>query len=225
MSDHVDGILGRSRWRALAQDTGDHLIDRYLGIDTARPVHYGDLEFGDESGGFYQASNWVNLLLLRQTLRQVGVTSGDVFIDFGCGKGQVLALAARFPFGRVIGLDLSPSLIAIAQRNVDQIRGRSRCRDIELVEQNALDYAIPDDLTIAYFYMPFPTSVFEQVVQHIDASLASHPRTFRIIYVEQGPDDPTVPGRYGFDHVLQRRRMAVYLRRPSEAPAPRMSDA
>src|SRR5690349_20603681 len=138
VTDQVDPTLGRTRWRAFVQDTGDQLIDRYLGIDTARPVHYGDLEFGDETGGFYQASNWVNLVLLRQVLRQIHVTSKDAFIDFGCGKGQVLALAARFPFGKVIGLDLSPSLIAIAQRNMDRIRAKSRCRDIQLVEQNAL---------------------------------------------------------------------------------------
>jgi SAM-dependent methyltransferase len=204
-------MLGRSRWRALLQDTGDNLFDRYLGIETARPVHHGDLEFGDDAGGFYQASNWVNLVLLAQALRRIHVKPTDSFIDFGCGKGQVLALAARFPFGKVIGLDLSPSLIATAQHNMDRIRAKSRSKAIELVQQNALDYEIPDDLTIAYFYMPFPTSVYEPVVRNIAASIARHPRTFRIIYLEQGPDDPAVPGRHGFERVVQRRRMAIYM--------------
>ncbi len=220
MNRHADVRLARTRWRALLQDAGDRALDRYLGIETARPVYHGELGFADGTGFHYQPSNWVNLLLLHQVLRGCRVTDADTFIDFGCGKGQVLALAASFPFRRVIGLDLSPGLIAIARRNMDRIATRSHCGAIELVEQNALDYTIPDDLTIAYFYMPFPTSVYERVVSAIADSLARHPRPFRIVYLEQGPDDPAVPGRYGFRQLFQRRRMAVYAHGAADGSEP-----
>jgi len=202
--------MGRSRLRALLQDGGDHLFDRYLGIETASVVHHEGLEFGEETGGFYQASNWLNLVKLHQVLRSWHVTRDEAFIDFGCGKGQVLALASRFPFGRVIGLELSPSLIAIAEQNAARIRPKARSGAIELVEGNALDYQIPDDLTVAYFYMPFPTSVFEVVVANIAASLERTPRRFRIVYLFQAPTDLPVPGQHGFRKVMEWRRMMIY---------------
>lgn len=208
----------RSRWRAIVQRTGDRLFDRYLGIETARPVWQGDLEFGAQAGLHYEASNWVNLLLLRQLLKEFSVSRADAFIDFGCGKGQVLALASRFPFGRVIGLDLSPSLIQHAERNMARLRGRGVAGAIELVQANALDYAVPDDLTVAYFYMPFPTPVYEAVLANIARSLAHRPRAFRIIYLEQSATDMEVPGRHGFRKVLQRRRMAMYSSAPTRVP-------
>jgi SAM-dependent methyltransferase len=209
----------RSRWRAIVQETGDRLFDRYLGIETARPVWQGDLEFGAEAGLHYQPSNWVNLVLLRQVLKGLSVSRKDAFIDFGCGKGQVLALASRFPFGRVIGLDLSPSLIEHAERNMARIRGRAVAGTIELVYANALDYPVPDDLTVAYFYMPFPTPVYEAVLANIAGSLARRPRAFHIIYLEQSPADKEVPVRHGFRKVLQRRRMAMYSSAPTREPS------
>ncbi len=201
----------RSRWRAVLQDSGDRLFDRFLGIETARPVWHGDLGFDAEAGHHYQASNWVNLVLLWEALKGLRVTSDDAFVDFGCGKGQVLALASRFPFGRVIGLELSPMLVEIAERNADRIRERARAGTIVLVHANALNYPIPDDVTIAYFYMPFPTWVYERVVASIATSLERNPRTFHIIYLEQAAADREVPGRHGFRMVLQRRRMAMYI--------------
>jgi SAM-dependent methyltransferase len=215
--------IQRSRWRGVVQDTGDRLFDRFLGIETSRPVWHGDLEFEADAGGYYQASNWVNLVILWRLLRALRVARNDVFIDFGCGKGQVLALASRFPFGRVIGLDLSPHLIRLASQNMARIRGRASAGTIELVQSNALDYAIPDDLTVAYFYMPFPTTVYEALVARVAESLTRAPRPFRIIYLEEAVSDKEVPGRYGFQKVLQRRRMATYVwaqgDRPSETAA------
>jgi SAM-dependent methyltransferase len=214
----------RSRWRAVLQDTGDRLFDRYLGIETAGAVWQGELEFGSEAGLHYQPSNWLNLVLLGQLLRDLRVSRSDAFIDFGCGKGQVLALASRFPFGRVIGLDLSPSLLERAERNMERIRGRATAGALELVQANALHYTVPDDLTIAYFYMPFPTPVYEQVAANIAASLARRPRTFRIIYLEQAAPDREVPGRHGFRLVKQRRRMAMYASTPDDRePQPVLS--
>jgi hypothetical protein len=50
------------------QDTGDRLFDRYLGIETVRPVWQQEIEFGADAGLHYQPSNWMNLVLIRQVL-------------------------------------------------------------------------------------------------------------------------------------------------------------
>ena len=43
---------------------------------------------------------------------------GDVFVDFGCGKGRVLFLAARYRFARIIGVELSERMAEQARRNL-----------------------------------------------------------------------------------------------------------
>jgi SAM-dependent methyltransferase len=210
----------RARWRGLLQNGGDRLLDRYLGTQTAGLVWHEELGFTPADGEHYQTSNWVNLILLRRVLRQLRPSDREVFIDFGCGKGQVLALAARYPFRRIIGLDLSDSLLAVAARNMERIRRRSRCDDIELVHMNALDYRLPDDVTVAYFYMPFPTSTYERVVSRLAESVDRNPRSISIIYLNEGPEDPDVPIRHGFRKVARQRRMAMYRLDPRAAARP-----
>ncbi len=40
-------------------------------------------------------------------------TSGDIFLDIGCGTGNILGHAARH-FGRAIGMDVSPGMLALS---------------------------------------------------------------------------------------------------------------
>src|SRR5690242_13468196 len=47
-----------------------------------------------------------------------------VFIDFGSGKGRALLMASEFPFRKVIGIEFSPELHAVAQNNIRQYRHR-----------------------------------------------------------------------------------------------------
>ena len=39
------------------------------------------------------------------------------FVDLGCGKGRALVVASERSFTRILGIELAPSLAAIAQRN------------------------------------------------------------------------------------------------------------
>jgi hypothetical protein len=70
----------------------DRILDR--GLDTSgnstQPEHraYGD-------GISYVPSPWY---VLPRALWYIGVSEGDTFVDFGCGKGRVVHQAARRPF-------------------------------------------------------------------------------------------------------------------------------
>ena len=46
------------------------------------------------------------------------------FVDFGSGKGRALLMASEFPFPRVTGIEFSPELHAIAQKNIREYRRR-----------------------------------------------------------------------------------------------------
>jgi hypothetical protein len=156
------------------------LFERPSGIQTGRVVQLEEVGLDAPHRVRHQPSGWLNL---RRILRKSEVSEDDVFIDFGSGMGRVVfQAAADYPFKRVIGVELSSELNDIAKANVRGARRRLRCRHIELVCSDALDYELPDDVTIAYFNNPFTGEIFEAVLRKLVASLERSPRPFRIIY-------------------------------------------
>jgi SAM-dependent methyltransferase len=186
------------------------VFDRAFGVDTAGHVGGPELGFGPDTGNPYQPSSWVNLIGLVRMLRAMDIDRHDVFLDLGCGKGQVVFVAAYFPFGHVIGLDLSEQLISIARHNLDPGRHRFRCPEIDLVVGDAADYPIPTDVNVCYLYHPFPRPVMERVMARLDASWDAHPRDIRLFYLEAA--DADLLAAHGFRETRRIRRLRQYVR-------------
>lgn len=129
----------------------------------------------------YVPSAW---WVLRWLLPRSSVQPTDVFMELGCGKGRiVLDAARRYPFARVIGVELSSELSDAARRLVESRRSSLRCPDVRIETADATTVAIPDDMTFAYFFNPFTGPSFERVLENVVASLDRAPRRVRIIYV------------------------------------------
>jgi SAM-dependent methyltransferase/peroxiredoxin len=158
----------------------------------------------------YEPSSW---LALRWGLRRIGPGSEDVLVDFGCGKGRVICEAARRPFGRVIGVEISQRLLDVARENVDRNRQRFRCQNIDLVKADATEWQIPDDMTVAYLYHPFAGAVFHRVIDNIVQSIRRNPRRVRLVYVGPVLEQEIIATGY-FDLVGRRqargRQMKVF---------------
>jgi SAM-dependent methyltransferase len=106
-----------------------------------------------------------------------------VFLDLGSGQGRVVFQAARFyPFRRVVGVELVADLHARAAANIAGNRGRLRCRDVQLVCSDVLDFRIPDDVTVVHLYNPFTGNTFATVIDRLLASVDRRPRRLRIVY-------------------------------------------
>jgi hypothetical protein len=170
--------------------------------------------------GIYQPSGWG---YLRRGLRKSEVTPEDVFVDFGSGKGRVLCQAARYPFGRVIGVEISPALTRVARLNLDRNRRRFACRQVELVTADVADYEIPDDVTYAYLFHPFAGDTFEVLIDRLVESIERWPRRLTIIYACPGLESYILASghfhrartsRGGFGDFLY-RRVSVYVHDPS----------
>ena len=157
----------------------DALIERRLGVETSKVVTLRELGISASNRVDYEPSSW---LALRRVLAERDVSVQDVFIDFGCGKGRILIQAAKYPFRKIIGVELSAELTAIARRNLDLALPALVCRNIELVNEDVLQYEISDEITVAYFYNPFEGEIFQAVVDKLVASVERRPRTLRIIY-------------------------------------------
>jgi len=156
------------------------LFERRYGVTTAGARSREELGFSDEEYNRYLPAG---LTSLRRILRKKEVGPDDVLVDFGSGMGRVVLQAAlAYPFRRVVGVELSTELHDIATGNLERNRDRLRVQDVTLVNSDVRDFAIPDDLTIAFLYNPFGGEVFRDVVQRLIESADRIPRPVRVIY-------------------------------------------
>lgn len=127
----------------------------------------------------YEPSGW---RFLRRALRGIDVGRDDVFVDFGCGKGRVLVQAARRPFGRVIGVELSAELTEQAHELLDADRRRRRCDSVELVVADVTEWEVPDDVTIAYTYNVLRGQSLQRLLDRLVDSVRRAPRRLILVY-------------------------------------------
>jgi predicted RNA methylase len=106
----------------------------------------------------------------------------DVFLDYGSGMGRIVLAAATFPFRRVIGIEIAPELTRAAEKNLERVRAKLRCQDVEFVTAEASSYSLPGDMTTLFFHNPFKGPVLSKVLGNIHRSLVEHPRKLTIIY-------------------------------------------
>jgi SAM-dependent methyltransferase len=165
---------------ALVEGVTRAVFERRLGTRTGGRIELAELNLASDYRVQYEPSPW---LTLPRILRRSEVAPTDVFIDFGSGLGRmVLEAALLYRFARVLGVELSPELAAVARQNVERNRRRLKTPQVEIVVSDALAYAIPDDLTIAFFYNPFYGPIFAHVIGQLIASVDRSPRRLRIIY-------------------------------------------
>jgi predicted RNA methylase len=110
------------------------------------------------------------------------ITRDDVFLDYGSGRGRALLAAARFPFARVIGLEFVAAEAAIARANAKIAAPRLRCKQIEVIEDDATVWQVPDDVTYIYMYNPFWGETFTAMLDRVIESLDRRPRRLTIVY-------------------------------------------
>lgn len=194
-------------------------VDR--GLDTEESSI--ELEHFHSERAWYEPSGW---RFVRRALSKLEIGRGDVFVDFGCGKGRVLLCAARYPFARVVGVEISPRLSEIARRNIERARGQLACERIEVVTCDAVDFKVPDDMTHAYFFYPFVGDTARKVLEAIVASVERQPRRVTLIFALPPPeDDILATGRFRLVERIRgglrdetRHRIHIYSSEPVEAP-------
>jgi SAM-dependent methyltransferase len=119
-----------------------------------------------------------------RVLRLIDVDySQFLFIDYGCGKGKPLFLASELPFKGIIGIELTAPMARAAEENIKSYRGPQKCRSIEVVCGDALEYTPPPEPTIFYFCDPFVAEITAKVIGIIRQSVEAAPRQIFVVYV------------------------------------------
>lgn len=85
------------------------------------------------------------------------------FIDIGSGKGRVLILAKQTGFKEVTGVELSYSMIQIANQNLIEIG----FTDVLLIECNAGEYELPQGQLVLYLFNPFGSNIVSKIISRI----------------------------------------------------------
>lgn len=89
-------------------------------------------------------SLWRDQAWRRHAVRAARVRTGDVVLDVACGTGDLAQAFARgSPAARIIGIDFTPEMLAIARRKRARLDPSSAAR-IEYVEGDALALPFPD---------------------------------------------------------------------------------
>lgn len=180
----LPALRGALRYRArriylMIRRTLSRPLDRRYGIETSNEVRLASLGLDHPDRVGYEPSGWRDL---RRVIRRSEIGPGDVFIDLGSGKGRIVLAAARYPFRRVIGVEVASEINEVAARNVEAQRAKLTCQDVRLVTADVATYRIPDDVTVAYIYNAFGGDTFQAVVDELLASVDRAPRRLRLIY-------------------------------------------
>ncbi|MBX3422399.1 MAG: methyltransferase domain-containing protein [Pirellulaceae bacterium] len=155
--------------------------ERKLGIDTLEHA-YGINVWGKNGGQYYDPIDYNCLDLILDYMDPN--PAKDVFIDYGCGLGRPIIAAAHRPFKRVIGVENNEVCLDLCRKHVAsaQRKGKFRC-PVEIVETNAEDYELPNDVTKILMYNPFvEQKMMDQVLARIERSLQQHPREIDLVY-------------------------------------------
>jgi SAM-dependent methyltransferase len=172
----------RKAWRDFEDQDG---FDRRYGTDTTAML--GPADFGHTSENVRYASLY-RATLPRTFERIIGTMKirhqDFIFVDFGSGKGRTLLLASEFPFKRIIGVEFSPALHEIAQKNVGIYRSATqKCNQFELECLDAASYELPIENTVFYLGDPFELPVMSRVIDRMKKSVEKHPRKVFIAYL------------------------------------------
>lgn len=177
-----------SMLRLWAKAARDFFLDRVMDRSGETTEHVALKDIGLDRSGYhdYEPSGWK---ALRRTLRLINYGSEDSIVDVGCGKGRILSQAARQPFKRVYGVELSPEMADQARARLEAERGRWRCNDVEVVAADVTTWEVPDDITIVYFYNPLSGDGLHAFLDRLTDSVRRAPRRVTFAYVHPLHED------------------------------------
>jgi SAM-dependent methyltransferase len=158
-------------------------FDAKYGISTGGYIEQNELDDGRNRahGVAYQATTSGSLRRLCETID--GDRSRMTFVDLGCGLGRALFAAYELGFGRMVGVEYSPTLYADLLGNLREsvLRDEDRAR-FDVHHGDAGTFQLPSGDCVVFLFNPFDDTVLRKVVVNLAASFAETPRSIRIVY-------------------------------------------
>jgi SAM-dependent methyltransferase len=129
----------------------------------------------------YQACNYYILENGFNYLRSINENNN--IVDFGCGKGRALVVAAWFEFKNITGIDFAKALCISAEQNIKKVKLLYPSATFNVVCDDVVNYKIKKEQNVFFFFNPFDEVIMLEVVKNILASLKEKSRKVYIMYV------------------------------------------
>lgn len=141
-----------------------------------------------EHAELYQGANYYLLEKVFDHLQTIEANlptgqAGQNILDFGCGKGRVLAVAAYYGFSKITGVEFAKELCDIARRNIITVQQKFPNKIFNVIHANAVDHKIEPDTNVFFFFNPFDEVVMLAVAKNILQSLKEYPREAYVVYI------------------------------------------
>ncbi|MBW5438022.1 class I SAM-dependent methyltransferase [Bradyrhizobium canariense] len=157
-------------------------FDRQYGTDTGGIVPLWKLQIRSShqrDGVRYQASDPD---FVRRAIEALPIRPKDFqYVDVGSGKGLTLLVASEYPFRRILGIEFSAELHAIATENIRK-HPRPKCQDVSSVLADAANYDFSAENTILFLYNPFGKDVLQSMLEKLRASVVQDDREIYVVY-------------------------------------------
>tara|TARA_B100002052_G_scaffold268730_1_gene267574 strand:- start:2017 stop:2700 length:684 start_codon:yes stop_codon:yes gene_type:complete len=91
----------------------------------------------------------------------------SIILDIGSGEGIPLCYFAQRGFKKVMGIEFSNDLVETSRHNLKLIHDRYNDFQWNIIEGDAYDYQIPDEVNVIWMFNPFTGSLLEKVLMNI----------------------------------------------------------
>lgn len=134
-----------------------------------------------EHAEIYQGANYYLLEKVFDYLQTIEANQN--ILDFGCGKGRVLAVAAYYGFKKITGVEFAKELCEEARKNIIPVKQKFSEKIFNVINANAVDFTIEKDTNVFFFFNPFNEIVMLKVAKNILQSLKENPREAYVVYL------------------------------------------
>lgn len=131
-------------------------------------VEVDNLEIPDEKRSLATRYEATPDLEFRYVIDNLGLRYSDYdFVDFGSGKGAVIALAGTYPFNRVTGIEHCAKLHRTAERTLLKLEDAGRIAQgvVTSLHGDATDLELPPLPYVYYLFNPFGAETLRDVLK------------------------------------------------------------
>lgn len=123
---------------------------------------------------------------LKRLFLECPLSEKDHFVDFGCGKGRVLAVAAKRKCDKITGIDINERMCRITNNNIIHLRG-PHCKNIDVQNIDAKQLIIESSMNKFHFFEPFHLKIFANVITNIFNSTKLYDRQIYVYLYQLHP--------------------------------------
>jgi len=148
-----------------------HPFDLEFGVRTSGLVAGRNLKIGHRHDRHNTAYYGVAPSVFRELVarwrrsRPAAMIDEYSFVDLGAGMGRAMMLATEYPFRKVVGVELNPTLARIGRKNMALWRATGRAlAPMRMVCRDATEFELPAGPCVVFLFNPFGATVLKRLL-------------------------------------------------------------